>query len=143
MAITHRGAFDESAVTDLIVTNGSQITLYNVAGPSTAPANLLSGADDIFVVSSNAAPGTLTTRTAAQMYADLQTLIGVQNLSGFLYTIRITNTGAGTLTLAAGTGVTLGAGTYTVLTATYRDFVVNVVGPGAITITTTGLGTYS
>lgn len=143
MAITHRGAFDESAVTDLIVTNGSQITLYNVAGPSTAPTNLLSGADDIFVVSSNAAPGTLTTRTAAQMYADLQTLIGVQNLSGFLYTIRITNTGAGTLTLAAGTGVTLGAGTYTVLTATYRDFVVNVVGPGAITITTTGLGTYS
>lgn len=143
MAITHRGAFDESVVTDLMITNGSQLTLYNVAGPSIAPANLLSGADDVFMISSNAAPGTLTTRTAVQMYGDLQTLIGTQNLTGFIYTLRITNTGAGLLTLAAGTGVTFGAGTYTVATATFRDFTVAVVGPGAITITTTGLGTYS
>lgn len=143
MTITHRGAFDESAVTDIIQTDGSQLTLYNVAGPSTAPANLITGADDVFVVSSNAAPGTLTTRTAVQMYADLQTSIGISNLVGFLYTLRISNSGAGTLTLAAGTGVTLGAGTYTVVTATFRDFIVSIVSPGAMTITTTGVGTFT
>lgn len=142
MALTHKGAFDESAATDVAVTLGTQLSLYNVAGPSTAPVGLLTGTDDVFVLSSNAAPGTLTTRTAAQMYADLQLLLGLQNINNFAYTLQITNSGAGTLTLAGGTGVTL-SGTATVVTNTFRQWAVVVTNSGIITLTTTGVGTYS
>lgn len=142
MALTHKGAFDESAATDVAVTLGTQLSLYNVAGPSTAPVGLLTGTDDVFVLSSNAAPGTLTTRTAAQMYADLQLLLGLQNINNFAYTLQITNSGAGTLTLAGVTGVTL-SGTATVVTNTFRQWAVVVTNSGIITLTTTGVGTYS
>jgi hypothetical protein len=145
MAITHRGAFDESAVADIIQTDGSQITTSTLAGPATFPANAITGADDVFYLSTAVTPGSLTTRTAAQMYADLQALIGIQNLNGFQYTLRVVNTViTNTLTLVAGTGVTFGgAGVNTVAPTSFRDYVVVVVNAGAITMTSTGTGTWS
>jgi predicted RecA/RadA family phage recombinase len=116
----------------------ARFTSINVAGPATFSIGDITGAANVSLTSTNAAPGTLTTRTATQMFADMPG--AAVNMS---YRLRITNTGAGTLTLAAGTGVTLGTGTYTVPTNTFRDFVVTFNSATTLTIQTDGTGTYS
>jgi hypothetical protein len=145
MALTHRGAFDESAAGDILITLGSTVSALATAGPIVFPANAITGTDDVFLLTTAATPGTMTTRTASQMYADIQSLLGIQNINGFSFTLRITNTViTNTLTLAAGTGVTFVApGTYTVGPTAFRDFVVTVVNSAAINIQTTGTGTWS
>jgi predicted RecA/RadA family phage recombinase len=115
----------------------AKLTSINVAGPATFSAGDITGAAYVNLTSTNAAPGTLTTRTAALMYADIP---GAS--VGFTYRLRITNTGAGTLTVAAGANVTL-SGTMTVLTNTTRDFNVTFTDATHCTITTDGTGTYS
>ena len=115
-------------------------TTINVAGPATFSAGDISGGHDVTLISSNAAPGTLTTRTALQMYGD-----DPASYPGYGYNLRICNSGAGTMTVAAGANFTL-TGTMTIATATYRDFRVIYAGtPGAPTVTMTnvGLGTYT
>ncbi len=145
MALTHRGAFDETAVNDILITLGSTISTLATAGPIVFPANAITGTDDVFLLTTAATPGTMTTRTAAQMYADIVGLVGTQNVNGFAFTLRITNTViTNTLTLAAGTGVTFVApGTYTVGPQAFRDFVVTIVNNGAVNIQTTGTGIWS
>jgi predicted RecA/RadA family phage recombinase len=115
----------------------AQFTSYNVAGPATFAAGQLTGASFVNLKSTNAAPGTQTTRTATQMYADTPGAA-----AGMSYMLRITNTGAGTLTLAAGTGVTL-TGTMTIATNTFRDFVVTFNTATTLTIQDVGTGTDS
>lgn len=145
MPVTHRGAFDESVVSDILVTLGSQIGTLATAGPIVFPVNTVTGTDDVFLLTTAATPGTMTTRTATQMYNDIVTALGIQNINGYVFTLRITNTViTNTLTLAAGTGVTFVApGTYTVGPTAYRDFVVTIINSGAVTIQTTGTGTWS
>lgn len=107
----------------------------------TLAAGIITGASSVDVLSTNATPGTQTTRTAAQMFADFAPL---PIAAGFAYALRITNSGgSGTLTLAAGAGVTLGSGTYTVPNATFRDFVVTFPTPTTCTIQTVGVGTWT
>lgn len=104
------------------------------------PAGVIGGGSFVTVVQSNSTPGTQTTRTAAQMYADDPTSAPTD-----AYTLRICNAGAGTLTLAGGAGVTV-TGTATVATATFRDFNVTYGGTAqtpTVTITNIGTGTYS
>lgn len=113
----------------------SKLTLLNVAGPATLSAGDITGANDVVLKSSNAAPGTQTTRTATQMSGD-------HGGSLAPYRLRITNIGAGTFTLAAGSGVTL-TGTMTIATNTWRDFVVTFASASALTIESVGVGTYS
>jgi hypothetical protein len=108
------------------------------ATAGTLGAGVITGAENVYVLSTNATPGTQTTRTATQMFGDIPNCA-----VGFTYTLRITNSGAGTLTLGAGSGVTLGSGTYTVPTNTFRDFTVNFTSATACTIQTTGVGTWS
>lgn len=144
MPFTHSGAFDASAVGDVIAT---QAVYAGVALPAGGvfPANSLTGAVDMVVcLNSTATPGTVTTRTATQMVSDLQAQLGLSSPPvGLVYFLRITHSAAATLTLSAGTGVTFGTGTYTVATATFRDFVVTINSPSTITIQTTGVGTWS
>lgn len=104
----------------------------------TLAAGVITGAESVYVLSTNATPGTQTTRTATQMFSDTPNA-GV----GQQYSIRITNSGAGTLTLAAGTGVTLGSGTYTVPQNTFRDFAVTFNSATTMTIQTIGVGTWT
>ena len=106
----------------------------------TLSAGDITGGALVVLISSNATPGTQTTRTAAQMYADDPTAF-----PGQVYQLRIANSGAGTLTLAAGSGVTL-TGTMTVATTTFRDFTVVYGGTfdaPTVTITNIGLGTFT
>lgn len=97
----------------------------------------ITGAAFVNLTSTNATPGTQTTRTATLMASDIG---GVA--AGYSYMLRITNTGANTFTLGAGSNVTL-TGTMTVLTNTYRDFIVTFTSTTACTIQTTGTGTIS
>lgn len=117
----------------------TKFTSINVAGPATLSAGDITGTIAfVQLTSTNAAPGTLTTRTAALMIADQG--IGLLTVR---YNLRITNTGAGTLTLAAGTGVTL-TGTMTVPVNTTRDFIVTLNGVAVTaTIQAIGTGTFS
>lgn len=115
----------------------SQLSTLN-ATVGTLPAGMITGAEEVFVLSTNATPGTQTTRTATQMFGDTPNA-----QVGFQYFLRITNSGAGTLTLAAGSGVTLGSGTYTVVTNTFRDFMVTFNSGTTATIQTVGVGTWS
>lgn len=113
-------------------------TLNQAAG--TIPAGVVTGGDFVTVLQTNATPGTQTTRTAVQLYADDPTAFPGQR-----YTLRVCNSGAGTMTLAGGAGVTV-TGTATIATATFRDF--NCVYGGTptaptLTITNIGLGTYT
>lgn len=124
--------------TTLLLPAPAKFTSLNVAGPATLAAGVITGAAVVTVLSTNAAPGSLTTRTATQMFADTG---NVQ--PGDSYILKICNSGAGTLTLVAGSGVTLGSGTYTVPTATCRDFVVTYTTAIALSIQTTGVGTWT
>ena len=109
-------------------------SLNQAAG--TIPANIITGGDFVTVLQTNATPGTQTTRTAVQMFAEDATAFVNQR-----YTLRICNSGAGTLTLAGGTGVTV-TGTATVATTTFRDFNCTYGGtPTAPTLTITNIGT--
>jgi len=106
----------------------------------TIPQGTITGGSFVVLVSASTTPGTQTTRTAQQMYADDPTAAPGQG-----YVLRICQSGAGTLTLAGGTGVTV-TGTATVATTTFRDFAVVYGGtPTAptVTITNIGLGTYT
>lgn len=134
---TDQGDSWNTAAGKLNALMASSFTTYNVAGPATLPVGAVTGAGDVSLLSTNAAPGTQTTRTAAQLIADGGLVIGQS------YNLRIANSGAGTFTLAGGTGVTLGTGTNSVATATFRDYVVTVNSASAITIQTTGNGSFT
>ena len=113
-------------------------TLNQTVG--TIPAAVITGGGAVVVLQTNATPGTQTTRTALQLFGDDPT-----STIGGGYLLRISNSGAGTLTLAGGTNVTV-TGTATVATTTFRDFVVIYGGTLAVptvTITNIGTGTYS
>lgn len=137
MTLSHSGSFDTAAAID-VMGQQAQLTLLSTVAGAVIPQNALTGAADVFIRNTNAAPGTWTTRTAAQLYADLLFQLGFAPPNGYQYCLRITNEGAGTLTLAAGVGVTLGTGTYTVATTLARDFIVTVTNAGAVTIQSTG-----
>lgn len=116
---------------------GAGLVQLNTAAlsSSTASANQLSPVGNqglVIMNNTGGTPGTYTTRTAAQMIAD-------SNLhAGDSYLLLLNNLqGTGTLTLAAGSNVTVG-GTATVLVNTGRLFTV-VVGITGTTIVITGL----
>lgn len=114
----------------------TKFTSINVAAGTLAAGNI-TGAQFVTLMSTNALPGAQATRTATQMVADVANV-----LTNDTYLLRIINTGAGTLTLTAGSGVTLN-GTMTVLVNTWRDFAVTLTSATTMTFQTIGTGTYS
>ena len=128
-------------------------TVFAAAGLSQAPtkftsinvttgtlvAGNASGAQQVFLTSTNATPGTQAMRTPAQILAE-----GNNVVIGTPWYLRITNTGAGTLTLTtdSGAGFTM-TGTMTVPVNTFRDFVVTVTAATTGTVQTVGTGTMS
>lgn len=114
----------------------AKFVTINVTVGTLAVGNI-TGAAQVYLTSTNAVPGTQTTRTATQMFNDTPNA-----RVGDVYLLRITNTGAGTLTLAAGSGVTL-TGTATVAQNTFSDFTVTFTTAIALTIQKVGQGTMS
>ena len=107
----------------------------DATGVQTVPVGLLTGASH--VVAQNTANGAFawTTRTATQMFADTPNARVAD-----AYYLRITNTGNNTLTITAGSGVTL-TGTATLATNTTRDFVVTFTSATALVMQQVGAAT--
>lgn len=132
--------------------NGA-VTLYNISQADYVPlpnaqfvtssvtagaiaAGVLTGAKMNAWLQTGATPGAQTVRTAAQMLADTP-----NGKVGMTQVIRIINTGAGTLTLTADGGATVTlTGTMTVLTNTFRDFILTFNTATTATIQTIGTG---
>ena len=102
----------------------------------TLAAGNITGADRVFLVSTNATPGAQTTRTATQMFADTPNA-----KIGQTWTVRIQNTGAGTFTLTADASVTLGGTAHAaILTNTWVDYVCTFTSGTAMTMNAVGSG---
>jgi hypothetical protein len=115
----------------------------------TIPANIVTGAMTCYLNSAATTPGNQTTRSAALLLQDLLQEFGLGGLAvlpaNFAWEIIITQTGAGTLTLVGGTGVTV-TGTATVAQNTTRTFVGQFTGSQnapTFTLTSVGTGSYS
>ena len=133
----------QKSITTAFVASGlfqspSKFVTINVATGTLAAGNA-SGGQIVYLTSTNAAPGAQAMRTPAQILAD-----GNNVVIGVSWTLRIINTGAGTLTLAtdSGAGFTM-TGTMTVLTNTFRDFIVTVTAATTGTVQSVGTGTMS
>lgn len=124
--------------TATLARRGTKLNTMNVT-TGTFTAAVLTGGIDVTLTTTNATPGNQTLPSAAVLLAALG------ELAPYSYNLRIVNTGAGTLTMLADTGatMTLGAGTYTVVTNTFRDFVVSFPTATTGTVTTVGVGTWS
>lgn len=140
MTFSHQGAFDGSAILDLLSTT-LEAQFNTIATQNfTIPANVMSGAGTTVLGCTANGANAVTTRTAAQIYADLQALMGVAPPIGFSWLFRIVNTGNNTVTLTAGAGVTIN-GTATAATNTFRDWIVTITSPTTLTIQSVGTGT--
>src|SRR3990167_2094491 len=80
-------------------------------------------------------PGTLTTRTAVQMFNDITGAVAGMT---YLLLIRNSSSMANTATVAAGTGVTL-TGTMTIAQSVTRVFIVTMTSQTACTIQSMGI----
>lgn len=100
----------------------------------TLAAGVMTGAEMTVLQNTGATPGNQTTRTAAQLFADFP-----QARVGLSYIFRVVNTGAGTLTLVGGTGVTI-TGTAATATSTWRDYAVTFTSATAVTMQSIGSG---
>ena len=107
-------------------------------------ASALTGATEVYVVQSGATA--LTTDTAANIIAAIVGAIQVAaagaqptnaSVQGLTYILNIWNTNGGTLTLTAGTGVTI-TGTATLATTVERQYLVSVTSPTTVTLTNLG-----
>jgi hypothetical protein len=103
------------------------------AGPLTASAGDMTGAQSVTCNYSNVGANNLTTRTAAQLFADQGAIAG-QTIE-----LELMNSSGGTMTLVGGTGVTVN-GTATLATNTTRWFAVTFVSAAAVTIQNLGSG---
>jgi len=121
---------------------------YNYSGAfavTAVPVNAVSGAAENYSSSSNAGP--LQLPTAAAIYANIIAALSAAGVlepanvfgAGVTYYVRISNTNAGTVTLTGGSGVTIN-GTATLITNSFRDFVVTVSNPGTVVFQSVGSG---
>ncbi|HLJ26568.1 MAG TPA: hypothetical protein VKY85_07645 [Candidatus Angelobacter sp.] len=141
MSFGHQGALDASAIQDILSTLGPQFNSTALSN-ATLTQGLMTGGFWVNLTTTANGANALTTRTAAQLFADLQASLSVTPPANFTYMLRITNTGNNTVTLTAGAGVTIN-GTATIATNTFRDFMVTVNNAGQVTIQSVGVGTIS
>lgn len=103
---------------------------------TTFAADELTGGAFTIYNNTQGTPGSIATRTATLMFAD-----DAYSRVGSSYMLRIINNqGTGTLTVTAGTGVTL-TGTATIAVNTFRDFSVTYTSATALVIQQVGIGT--
>lgn len=130
--MTTRGVFDDSILQPAVLLPFSQYQTTALAS-GVIPAALIAGCMENVLVSSGATA--LTVPTAAQIYAAV-------SVPGLQYRLRVINTNAGTLTLTAGTGITV-TGSLTLATNTWREFDVTLTGQSSASFKSIGTGTYS
>ena len=105
---------------------------------TTFTAGELTGAKMVIYNSTTTTPGSIATRTAAQMFGDIPNAV-----PGMQWVVRIINSSsaANTMTLTAGTNVTLsGTTTYTIAEFAYRDFLMTFTDSTHLTMQAIGGG---
>lgn len=132
-----RGAWDDAYLQATDFLPQTQYTSISQASGTIAPSAVLGACETVLATSGATA---LTTPSANALYT--AGLGAAPTMIGFIYNLRIINTNAGTLTLTAGTGVTIN-GTATIATNTWRDFIVTIAGPNVATWQAVGTGTTS
>lgn len=112
-------------------------------------ASALAGATECYVTTSGATA--LTTDTGANIIAQILSTIQsvavgaqptVSNILNLAYTVYVRNTNGGTLTLTAGSGVTI-SGTATIATTVERQYLVTITSPTSVTFQDLGGATIS
>lgn len=103
---------------------------------TTIPASVISGQSDVTFINTATIPGTLTTRTAAQLLADAPGAV-----FGAGYNLRVCNGGLFAMTLAPGTGVSF-AGSAVIQPGTYVDFIGTFTSATALVFQATGTGPF-
>lgn len=142
MTQTNFGSFTQDAFSQMLLEQEQFTTTAQVGG--TIAANVMTGGQETFILCTGNGANGLTTRTAAQMYADLTAQLGIAPPAGYSYFLRIAQQGNNTITLTGGTGVTInGTPASTILTATFRDFVVTINSPTTMTMQSVGAGDVS
>lgn len=116
-------------------------------------ASLFALASENYVLFSGGAAISVAIDSAANIIQQLQTCLiaqqvanggtgapaGVPNLNNVGFYVQINNANSGTLTLTAGTGITIN-GTATLAAGTNREYLVTVTGPNAVTFQNVGSG---
>lgn len=115
----------------------TQYTAYTGATSQLTAAQFAGGIFTALLLSGLTAA---TTPTAANIIAALVGAIPVNAGAPYSYVLRVYNTNAGTLTITAGSGVTI-TGTATIATAKYRDYLVTVDSSTTVTMKNIGSGT--
>ncbi len=147
--MTALGVFRDDFYNAAAVLTETQYTVTAQAA-GTLSAAAIAGARLCAVLTSGATA--LTTDTALNIIAQIQNVVataykqglgsfaagvnpptGAPNLFNTTWTLQIVNINAGTLTLTAGTGVTL-AGTTTIITGASRWYQVTITSPTTVTI---------
>lgn len=100
---------------------------------TTFAAGQLTGAETTIYTNTGNTPGSIATRTATQMFNETPNA-----QVGGSYLLRIVHTGTGTLTVTQGSGVTLSGATTTVVTASWREYLVTFTTATALTMVATG-----
>lgn len=111
----------------------AKYTKNTTSGATTAAAGDLTGALQVTAEYSAVGAANLTTRTAAQMFADAAAVVGQT------YELAIMNSSAGTTTLVGGTGVVI-TGTATIAASAVRWFLVKFVSATSVTLQNLGAG---
>ncbi len=144
--MTTIGVFRDDFYPGLTALGSYQFTSISQAS-GVIPVAAVSGTAESYLTQSGATA--LTTPSAAAIIAQILAQLAAAGINQpanqiaapFTYYVRVINTNAGTLTITAGTGVTM-LGTATLATATWRDFLVTVSG-AAVTFQSVGTGTNS
>lgn len=138
------GAFNQNAWAQTLQIAGSQVNTDAAAGAHVVPANFITGFLTNYVLATGMNGVNYTTRTAAQMAADLILQDGYPFNTGQGWEVTIINTGGGTVTLVGGTGVTI-VGTATIANNTSRTWLMSWNGAqganASFTLTNVGSGT--
>jgi hypothetical protein len=146
------GVFRDDFYNAISVLPQTQFNATTLATTSVLPASLIGGAGDCYINASGGSAVSYTTDSAVNIIAAIQNAVataykqglgafaagvnpppGVPNLFNMSWTLTINNQNSGTLTLVAGTGVTL-AGVTTVATVTERLYTVTITSPTTVTI---------
>jgi hypothetical protein len=112
---------------------GSKYSTNASVGATTAAAGDLTGGLTTICNYSAVGAANLTTRTAAQMFADMGAVVGQS------YELEIMNSSGGAMTLVGGAGVTVN-GTATIALNTTRWFSVTFTSAATVTIQNLGSG---
>lgn len=138
------GAFNLNAWQQAMQIAGAQFNTDAGAGAHVIPPNLVHGALQNYIAVTGVGAANYTTRTAAQMAADLVAQIGYPFNASTGWEVTFTNTSGGQFTLVGGTGVTI-TGTATVANNASRTYFVTWNGASgaaaAFTFTNVASGT--